>query len=95
MINLLPLGSVVLLKDATKRVMICGRMQTEQSTGKEFEYSGCLYPEGILNSDELILFNNEDVERLYYVGMQDEEEFAFKQYLNDLIDEREKKTEKE
>ena len=31
MINLLPIGSVVLLKDATKKLMIIGIMQVKES----------------------------------------------------------------
>ena len=34
--ELLPLGSVVLLKNGTKRIMICGRLQQRESDQKIF-----------------------------------------------------------
>lgn len=81
----LPLGSVVKLKGATKRVMICGRVQVDTSTQKEYDYSACAFPEGIIKSDEMILFNNEDVDTVYFLGLQDEEEFKFRGFLNAKI----------
>lgn len=74
--NYLPMGSVVLLKGAKKRLMICGWLQ-QKSDGTMYDYSGCLFPEGIINSDELVLFNDEDIETLFYLGMQDSEQMAF------------------
>ena len=49
--NLLPIGSVVLLKGGEKRVMICGRIQAKSGENTIYDYSACYYPEGILNSD--------------------------------------------
>ena len=74
--NYLPMGSVVLLKGAKKRLMICGWLQ-QKAYGTMYDYSGCLFPEGIINSDELVLFNDEDIETLFYLGMQDSEQMAF------------------
>ena len=79
--SLLPIGSVVLLNGAEKRLMICGRIQTNVSTGVTYDYSGCLYPDGIVNSNELFMFNNDNIERIFFIGFQDSEEFAFKQFL--------------
>lgn len=75
----LPIGSVVELNGASKKLMIIGRCQVCEDV--TYDYSACLFPEGYLNKDSLYVFNNEDVETLYYVGMQDEEEFAFRKAL--------------
>lgn len=83
--DFLPIGSVVLLKGAEKRLMIIGRFQVEVETGQVYDYSGCLYPEGVINPKDLFLFQSDDIERVYFVGMQDEEEFAFRRYLVDEI----------
>ena len=80
--NFLPLGSVVLLKGGNKRVMICGRVQTRVEDNKVFDYSACLYPEGYVDAQSMYLFNNEDIHMVYYIGMQDVEEFQFR----DIID---------
>lgn len=90
--ELLPIGSVVMLKGGKKRVMICGRIQTNMETGKLFDYSACYFPEGIINARELFLFNNEDIEQVYFVGLQDVEEFKFRGYINRKLDEMAEKT---
>ena len=79
--SLLPIGSVVLLKDAERRLMICGRVQTDVATGKTYDYSGCLYPEGIIDSSSLYMFNNGNIQTVFFVGFQDPEEFQFKRFL--------------
>lgn len=85
--NFLPIGSVVLLKDAAKRLMICGRIQmrTDEGERKLYDYCGCLYPEGILDPERTFLFNNEDIDKVFYMGMQDEEEFKFRAYILEKI----------
>ena len=44
--KLLPIGSVVLLEEGKKRLMIYGIKQTEQETQQEYDYIGVVYPEG-------------------------------------------------
>ena len=73
----LPIGSVVLLHEGTKRLMIYGRRQQQLATGDMWDYIGCLYPEGNISEDYMYLFNHEQIERVYFVGYQDEEEVAF------------------
>lgn len=83
--ELLPIGSVVMLKGGNKRVMICGRIQTIINEDKVYDYSACYYPEGIINSKELFLFNNEDIDMVYFVGLQDVEEFKFRGYIDEKL----------
>ncbi len=80
--HLLPLGTVLTLKGENKKVMIVGRIQ-EKDDGTLFDYSAVLYPEGMLDPRELYLFNADDIERLFHIGMQDEEEFAFRTYMEE------------
>ena len=91
--TLLPLGSVVTLKKGTKKIMIVGRIQEDVKTHKQYDYAACYYPEGILDVHELFMFQQEDIEYVYYVGMQDEEEFAFRSYLAKHIEKHKKKDE--
>lgn len=70
----LPIGSVVLLKEAKKRVMVTGFVAQSQETGnKIFDYMGCLYPEGIISSEQNLLFNHEQIDKIFYLGYSDEE----------------------
>lgn len=81
----LPIGSVVQLKGTEKKLMVIGRVQI--CDGKVHKYSGVLYPEGFIGSDNLYLFEEADIERLYYVGMQDEEELLYRKALSESVKE--------
>lgn len=78
----LPIGSVVLLKNGKKRVMVYGRKVKANGEEKVYDYLGCLYPEGALNSQNVILFNHDQIQMVYFIGFQDLEEIAFRQMLN-------------
>lgn len=73
----LPLGSVVLLKGGEKRVMIYGRRQAAVSDGTIWDYAACLFPEGNVDDEHIYLFNHDQIERVFFVGLQDQEELAF------------------
>jgi len=81
MYKYLPIGSVVLIKDSKKRVMICGIKQKQPDSEKVWDYSGCIYPQGVQDSQKLFLFDNDQLEMLYFVGFQDGEAL---QFLKDL-----------
>ena len=49
----LPIGSVVLLQESQKRIMIVGVKQKQANSDKVWDYSACLYPEGILDPEKL------------------------------------------
>ena len=82
----LPIGTVVLLKGGKKRVMIIGfcAMAKEQ-LGKVFDYSGCIYPEGLMASNQTCMFDHNQIEKIFFKGLVDEEETIFKSKLNNLI----------
>ena len=72
--NILPLGSIVLLKNAQKKVMIIGYLGTSnQFDKKSFDYKACLYPEGMLDNNQILLFNNDAISQIYYIGCKDDE----------------------
>ena len=82
--NYLPLGSVVLLKGGKKRIMIYGRKQKAVETGKEWDYIGCLYPEGNIDENYMYLFNNEQIEQVFFIGFQDPEDLEFSVALGEM-----------
>ena len=83
----LPIGTVVMLKGGTKRVMITGFCSIEENNiNKIWDYSGCMYPEGFLSSKQTCLFNHEQIEKIYHLGLaDDEEEKEFKKSLEELV----------
>ena len=85
--DLLPIGSVIKLKGPEeKRLMICGRAQSlVDDSSSVYDYSGCLYPEGIMDIKKLYLFNNADIEGLYFIGLQDQEEFELRDHIKQFL----------
>jgi hypothetical protein len=82
----LPVGTVVMLKGGKKRAMITGFCSISgDDKSKVFDYSGCLYPEGFISSDQTLLFNHEQIEKIFHLGLVDEEEKQFKQKLNEMV----------
>ena len=82
----LPLGSVVLLKNATKMVMVIGFVGKSKETGeKVFDYMGCMYPEGVFASDKNMFFNHEQIDKILFLGYSNLEEKQFKAKLNDFV----------
>lgn len=80
--KLLPIGTVCMLKGGTKKVMITGFCSIPSENPKQvFDYSGCIYPEGFLNSTHVCLFNNDQIEKIHFMGFEDEEEKVFKEKL--------------
>ena len=74
--ELLPIGSVVLLKNGVKRLMIYGVKQMNEE-GQEFDYIGVLYPEGNMGGDTAFIFNHENIEKVCFLGMNDVERQRF------------------
>ncbi|MCI9292249.1 MAG: DUF4176 domain-containing protein [Erysipelotrichaceae bacterium] len=87
--NLLPVGSVVLLKDGDKRLMICGRIQAKAKEDTIYDYSACLYPEGIISADAMYFFNRDAIEMVYFIGFQDLEEIEFRHKILGSLDDLE------
>ena len=81
MTELLPIGSVVLLHNGKKKVMIIGVMQRDRN--KRYDYLGVLYPEGSLGPTSQVLFDNENVKELFFRGYEDEERDKFVDFLTD------------
>ena len=70
--NYLPIGSVVLLKEGKKRLMIYGRRQLVKDGEKEYDYSAC---------KDVVLFNHDQIQMIYFIGFQDIEELHFRSLL--------------
>lgn len=82
----LPIGTVALLKGGTKRVMITGFCAiAQEDQGKVYDYSGCVYPEGFITSNQVCLFNHDQIEQIFHVGLADEEEKTFKAKLAEIL----------
>jgi len=78
----LPIGTVVLLQGASKKVMITGFASVSPDTGeKVFDYSGCIYPEGFYSYNEVCVFDHSQIQEVFHKGLENEEEKNFKEEL--------------
>lgn len=87
MINgLLPIGTVVLLHESKKKVMIIGVCQRgANAPDKIWDYSGVIFPEGFLAADKMLMFNNEQIAQIFAIGYQDAEQLAFKAKADEAL----------
>lgn len=80
----LPIGTIVRLKEATKRIMVIGYCPIAED-GRKFDYIGCLYPEGMVSPKESLLFNHEQIEALTFKGLIDDEQVKFMIKLKEVM----------
>lgn len=65
--ELLPIGTVITLKEGIKPLMIIGIMQTDENDVLH-DYIAVLYPEGFLNAETFFLFNKDDISNVEFNG---------------------------
>lgn len=85
--DLLPIGSVVTLKEGTKTLLIIGLLQQEVDTNTLHDYIACLYPEGYINHETMFLFDHEDIEEVNYIGFINAEAQLHHETLGRLMEE--------
>lgn len=83
----LPLGTVVLLKNAEKKLMIEGYLfANEDDPDTVYDYCGVMYPEGRMNSRDFLLFNEDMIDRIIAYGYTDDEQQRFMEELSAATD---------
>lgn len=82
----LPIGSVVLLENSNKRVMIVGfAAKTKDQESKIYDYVGCIFPEGVILPNQNLFFNHNMIKKIFFIGYTDEEDTKFKIELNQIM----------
>lgn len=85
--ELLPIGSVVLLKGGIKKIMVTGIKpvsKDDDGTEQEYDYIGVIYPEGYLNDEFNFLFNHYDVNDVVFRGYENPERVEFIEYMEEV-----------
>lgn len=78
----LPIGTVVLLKGGDKKVMITSYLIfTNGEDKKMFDYGGCTFPEGIIESNYAVGFNHNEIEKVVHLGLVDDEQKKFNETI--------------
>ncbi len=84
----LPIGSVVLLKGASKRLMITGYCAAvPEDINKTYDYVACLYPEGNLGGEDVALFDHDKIGTVVHLGLVDNEFTTFDARIKKLLNE--------
>lgn len=84
----LPIGTVVLLKNATKRLMIIGYCKYKMGDSQKiYDYAACPYPEGFISPEATALFDHEQIDKIFALGFQNEQRFLFEDQLRAAIGE--------
>ena len=82
--DFLPVGSVVLLKNGKKPISIIGYKMSsldnkylmkghETTYNKVYDYCAVLYPEGLISSDNFILFDKENIDTVIFKGYESDD----------------------
>lgn len=66
--RLLPIGSVITLNGAKKKMMIIGSSVKVENTNTVYDYIALPFPEGYIDSEKMFLFYAEDIEEVHFLG---------------------------
>ncbi len=80
--DLLPIGTVVIMKDGEQPLMIYGIMQADGNASlfkkrKEYDYVCVPYPQGNMGEGSSFLINHEDINKILFRGFENEERDKF------------------
>ena len=90
--DLLPVGSVVRLKNAVRKAVIMGYMQQvnpKDSPGQKpevYDYMAVPYPEGYLGKGTVFLFNEENIEEVCFSGYESKESKGYMELIGTVFD---------
>ena len=90
--DLLPVGSVVRLKNAVRKAVIMGYMQQvnpKDSPGQKpevYDYMAVPYPEGYLGKGTVFLFNEENIEEVCFSGYESKESKGYMELVGTVFD---------
>lgn len=80
--HFLPIGSVVGVKDDSRRLLIISRQIYSETNHVVRDYAALEYPGGFINAEEMfVLFDRKDIENVYHYGYVDEVELKLDQML--------------
>ena len=81
---LLPIGSVVLLRDGVKKLMIIGiKPVKEDDPDRVYDYIGVVYPEGFIGNEYNFLFDHDNITDVVFRGYENPERKEFIEFLTD------------
>jgi len=85
-VEYLPLGSIIVIKGGVRKVVIVARGVGAKINGnmRLFDYSGCVYPDGI-TGEKTLLFNHSEIQKVIFMGYTDEDEKLMVENINEWV----------
>jgi hypothetical protein len=85
---MLPIGSVVYLKEGRVKIMIENRYPLVNVKDEQvyFDYTGSKYPEG-LDPKQVIYFNRENIDTVLHEGYRDEDDVRYLSVVEQKVSE--------
>ena len=93
--QLLPIGTVVKLKNMKKWVMIYGRNQIQQKSQNTYDYIAVPYPEGNITEDFNVFFNRTMIDEILHIGFETPQEQAMREKVEQEIQKAKASVEKQ
>ena len=84
--ELLPVGSIVLLKEAKRKVVIIGFAVVEDGSKEIWDYLGAPYPIGVLSNDKNLIFNRNQIEKVVFIGYSDDEDKDLRKEIDNSLE---------
>lgn len=66
--QLLPVGSVITLTGAEKKLMIVGIAVQKEDEERIYDYIGVPFPEGYIDDETMFLFSHKDIAEMHFLG---------------------------
>lgn len=84
--KVLPIGSIIYLKEGTQKLLILNRGPQIELNGKiqMFDYSACVYPVGLV-VEQILYFNTENIDKILFEGYSDEDEVRFQELYQNFL----------
>lgn len=87
--DLLPIGSVVALQGATRKLLIIGTIVHDEQTNTTYDYIGEPFPEGYIDAETMFLFQHEDIKSVHFLGYLNAEAQAYRAELMNSLENKE------
>ena len=84
--NILPVGTVVTLKDVDVNIIISGYCSvSEKNPEYTWDYSGFLFPIGYIGEESIVSFDTDQIEKVITYGFQDEEQLRYMEEFKKIL----------
>ena len=88
--DLLPIGSVVALQGATRKLLIIGTIVHDEQTNTTYDYIGEPFPEGYIDAETMFLFQHEDIDSVHFLGYINAEVQSYQASVREELEKRRK-----